>query len=56
MIRDHLVPTISKNLSPAALTRLMKDIAAYVDKNSEILMNMNLSERSSFAVYDGQVV
>jgi len=56
MIRDHLVPTIVKNLSPSALSRLMKDIAAYVDKNSEILMNMNLSERYSFADYDRQVV
>lgn len=56
MIREHLVPTIKKNLTANTVTRLMKDIAAYVDKNSDILMNMNLSERYSFADYDREVL
>lgn len=56
MLREHLAPTIKKNLTPSVIAQLMKNIAAYVDKNSEILMNMNLSERYSFADADRGVV
>ena len=48
MIRDHLMPTIKKALTPAAVITMQKGIANYVDSNSELLMNMDLTTRYSF--------
>lgn len=48
MIRDHLMPTISKALTPATITTIQKQIAEYVDANSEVLLTLDLSQRYSF--------
>ena len=56
MIRDHLVPTIKKNLTKNEIANLMKSIAGYVDRNAEVLMDMNLAERYSFGDSDREII
>lgn len=56
MIRDHLVPRIEANLTMARATVINKGIVRYVDKNSDILMKMNWSERYSFADQDRALI
>jgi len=47
---------ISKSLTPAATKTLERKIGEYVDRNSEILLTLDLSRRYSFADNDRQVV
>lgn len=56
MIRDRLKSTIDKALTPAAITALSKAMVAYVDRNSDLLMTLDLSRRFSFADEDRAVV
>lgn len=48
MIRDHVMPIISKALTPATITNMQKKMAEYVDANSEVLLSLDLSHRYSF--------
>lgn len=56
MLRERLGPTIDKALTPNACTNIMKGIAKFIDKNSNILMTLNLSERYSFADTDRDLI
>ncbi len=56
MIRDHVMPTITKALTPASVTTMQKQMAEYVDSNSEILLTLDLSRRYSFGDQDRAVV
>ena len=56
MLRERLGPTIDKALTPNACTNIMKGIAKFIDKNSNILMTLNLSERYSFADTDRELI
>lgn len=56
MIRDTYESQIKKALTPQAITALSKDIASYVDRNSEILLSLDLSKRYSFGNSDRDVI
>ena len=56
MLKDTFGPIIARSLTPAATKTLNKRIAEYVDRNSEILLSLDLSRRYSFADADRQVV
>lgn len=51
MIKDALGPIIANNLSKN-VTKVQQGIASYVDKNSEILLTLEFSQRISFADKD----
>lgn len=56
MIRDHLMPTINKAFTSKAISTMTKQMSDYVDRNSEVLMVMSMSERYSFADKDREVI
>lgn len=56
MIKDHLGVRIEKALTPSIVKKLESDIVAYTDRNSEILLSLDLSKRYSFADSDRAVV
>lgn len=56
MIIDRYRQTLGRNLTPANTTNLANKIASFVDRNSEILLNMNLTQRYSFGDADRQVM
>lgn len=56
MLKDTFGPTIAQSLTPAAVKTLNKRITEYVDRNSEILLSLDLSRRYSFADADRQVL
>lgn len=56
MILSRVKDRVDKSLTPAAITSLVKYITSYVDKNSEILMSFDLSQRFSFGDPDREIV
>ena len=56
MLRERLVSTIDKALTPKACTNIMTGIGKYIDKNSEILMTLNLTNRYSFGDADRDLI
>jgi len=56
MLKDKFGPIITKNLTPTAIKTLEKKIIEYVDRNSEVLMTLDLSRRYSFGDTDRQVL
>lgn len=56
MIRDAIESQVTAALTPAAIKTLNSSIMAYVDRNSEILMTLDLSQRYSFGDNDREVV
>ena len=56
MLRERLGPTIDKALTPKACTNIMTGIGKYIDKNSEILMTLNLTNRYSFGDADRDLI
>ena len=55
-LRDTFWPLMVKNITPAATKKLTAAIAAYVDRNSDILMSLDMSRRFSFGDADRAVV
>ena len=56
MLRERLGPTIDKALTHKACTNIMTGIGKYIDKNSEILMTLNLTNRYSFGDIDRDLI
>lgn len=56
MLKKTFGSRISKALTPAATKTLDSKIVEYVDRNSEILLSLDLSRRYSFGDADRQVV
>lgn len=56
MLKDEFEPIIAKSLTPSALKEMEKKMSAYVDRNSDILLSLDLSRRYSFGDADRQVV
>jgi len=56
MLKDTFGPIISRSLTPAAVKQLNKKITEYVDRNSDILLSLDLSQRYSFGDADRQVL
>lgn len=56
MLRDKYAPVIAKSLTPAVTKKLAADVAAFVDRNGEILLSLDFSRRYSFGDQDRQVV
>lgn len=56
MLIDTLGSQITKSLTPNNITAMTKSILSYVDKNSEILLTLDLSKRYSFADQDREVI
>lgn len=56
MLKDIFEPKIAKALTPTAIKALEKNILSYVDRNSEILLTLDLSRRFSFADQDREVL
>lgn len=52
MIKDIFAAQIGKSLTPASFKTLEQYMIHYVDKNSDILMTLDLSKRFSFADVD----
>ena len=55
MIKDVLGPIIAKSV-PKSITNMRRSISGYIDKNSEILLALDLSQRISFSDYDRRVI
>lgn len=56
MLKDEFEPIIAKSLTPSSLKEMEKKMSAYVDRNSDILLSLDLSRRYSFGDADRQVV
>ena len=56
MIRDAIEDKVTAALTPAAVKTLNSHIMAYIDRNSEILMSLDLTQRYSFGDYDREIV
>lgn len=56
MVRDIFQTQIEKSITPATVKTLTSQISAYVDRNSEILLSLDLSQRYSFGDSDRQIV
>lgn len=56
MLRDQLSPIVEKNLTPKAIVTINTGITKYIDKNSAILMTLNLSDRYSFNDIDRNLI
>lgn len=56
MLRERLGSTIDTNLTPKALSNITKGIGLFIDKNSGILMTLNLSDRYSFNDIDRRLL
>ena len=56
MLKDKYMTNIAKSLTPAASKKMAAEIAAFVDRNGEILLTLDLSKRYSFGDSDRQVV
>lgn len=56
MIKDTYGSIIEKSLTPAATKTLEKKIIDYVDKNSDVLLSLDLSKRYSFGDADRRVL
>lgn len=50
------MPAINKAFTPKAISTMTKQMSDYVDRNSEVLMAMSMSERYSFADKDREVI
>ena len=56
MIKDILWPLMTKNITPAVTKKLSTSIASYVDRNSNILLTLDMSQRYSFGDADRAVI
>ena len=56
MMRDTLWPSMTKNITPAVTRKLINDIASYVDRNGDILLTLDMSQRYSFGDPDRAIV
>lgn len=56
VLKDEFEPIIAKSLTPSSLKEMEKKMSAYVDRNSDILLSLDLSRRYSFGDADRQVV
>lgn len=56
MLREQFGPTVKASLTPGNTKEMIKSIGQYIDRNSEILMSMNLSARYSFSDNDRAVI
>lgn len=56
MLKDTYSPIIARSLTPAATKTLNKRITEYIDRNSDVLLSLDLSRRYSFADGDRQVL
>ena len=56
MLIDTLGAQITKSLTASSISTMQKSIVSYVDKNSEILLTLDLSKRYSFGDSDRAVV
>lgn len=56
MLKDEFEPIIAKSLTSFSLKEMEKKMSAYVDRNSDILLSLDLSRRYSFGDADRQVV
>jgi len=56
MVKDVLWPLMIKNVTPAATRKMSIDIGSYVDRNSGILLTLDLSNRYSFADGDRELI
>lgn len=56
MIRDAVSDQVTAAFTPAAIKEMLRAIGTYVDRNSEILMTLDLSQRYSFGDDDRAVI
>lgn len=56
MIRDAIENQVTASLTPSAIKTLTSNIMSYVDRNSDILMTLDLSQRYSFGDRDREVI
>ena len=56
MLIDTFGNQITKSLTPSNISALQKSIMSYVDRNSEILLTLDLSKRYSFGDADREVI
>ena len=56
VLRDTLGPRIDKAMTPANIKKLDAGISAYIDRNSNILLSLDLSKRYSFSDSDRNVL
>ena len=56
MLIDTLGAQITKSLTASSISTMQKSIVSYVDKNSEVLLTLDLSKRYSFGDSDRAVV
>lgn len=56
VLKDEFEPIIAKSLTPSTLKEMERKMSAYVDRNSDILLSLDLSRRYSFGDADRQVV
>lgn len=56
MLKDVYGSTIDKSLTPATVKTLEKGIVGYVDRNSEVLLSLDLSRRYSFGDADRKIL
>jgi len=56
MIRDAVSAQVTAALTTAAIKEMIRSIGLYVDRNAEILMTLDLSQRYSFADNDREVI
>lgn len=52
MLKEEFGDRIAKALTPAVVNKLDKGISDYIDRNNEILMTLDMSQRYSFADAD----
>ena len=56
LIRDRVKSQVEKSLTQPAINTLTKYISDYIDRNSDILLSLDLSKRFSFADQDRQPI
>ena len=56
MLIDTFGNQITKSLTPSNISAMQKSIMSYVDRNSEILLTLDLSKRYSFGDADREVI
>ena len=56
MLKDTYKATIKKSLTPAATKKLMGGIEKFIDRNSDKIMTLDLSDRFSFGEEDRQIL
>lgn len=56
VLKDRFWPRLAQKITPAATKKLVDSIAAYADRNGDILMTLDMSKRYSFGDMDRALI